>query len=308
MTIQLSLVARIVILICAVLCGNTWSIAGLFQSYTPSRHDRFLPGDTPNPGFFVDETQLSGVALNRAVLISPQHYVSAAHVTAGSATFRGTDGVLRTYNSASSQTLQTLVTGEGNVNSDVRVHTLAAPVDSSILPVPLVVGSALDFIGQEIIVFDQGSRAGRNIIEDISIVEFEAGNGDTITIRYTRDTDTNSGSGGLGDDEVGLVGGDSGNSALMLVNGQIGVIGAHMGIYVPPGTTMADPYSSFSSFLSPYANQLDTIVGSQGYSLSLLSVTAVPEPSGFGLMLMVTTGLLVRSRRRPLENGERISL
>lgn len=272
--------------------------AAVFAGFDSATHDRFLPGDIPNPGFLIDESQLSGLALDRGVLITPQHYITATHTAVPSVSFRGTDGVIRTYNSDTSQSLLTAVPGEGDVASDIRIYRIASPVDPSIIPLPVAIGGMSNFVGHEVLAYDQNRRVGRNIIEAAQQVEFNSGNGDSETVAYRFDTDTNGGTGGLGGDEIRLVGGDSGHAALISIDGQIGVIGAHMGIAFVPEEGTAGLHYSFSTLLSPYESQLNAIVGADGYSISTLTVTAVPEPSSFSGLLLLT-GCLLQRRRRP---------
>lgn len=281
----------------AVPCSDT--VAAIFADFDSATHDRFLPGDLPNPGFLIDEAQLSGLALDRGVLITPQHYITATHTTVPSVSFRGTDGVIRTYNSVSSQSLLTTVLGEGDVASDIRIHRIASPVDPSIVPLPVAIGGMSNFVGQEIIAYDQNGRAGRNIIEAVGQVEFDTGNGDSETVVFRFDTDTNGGTGGLGDDEIRLVGGDSGHAALISIDGQIGVIGAHMGVAFAADEGTTGLHYSFSTLLSPYESQLNTIVEADGYSLSTLAVTAIPEPSSVSVLMMLI-GCFLQRRRRPI--------
>ncbi|WP_149496072.1 PEP-CTERM sorting domain-containing protein [Roseiconus lacunae] len=265
--------------------------AGIIAGFDSSRHSRFQSDGSNNSEFFLDHTQLTGVARQRAVLISPRHYISADHVSVSSATFIGLDGVERTYTASSSQTLLTNVPEEGWVGSDIRVYRLDEEVDASIRPLPIIVGSAEAIIGRELIAFDQNEYAGRNVIDDLGIVEFSSGSGDSVAIQFSYDTATNGGSGGLGADEIGLLSGDSGGTALMSVDGDYGVIGAHMGIDVPTGSSASagDRYDSFSTVLAAYQGQLSGILASDGYQLMTLQVTAIPEPSvaaalGFGVM------------------------
>ncbi|MCA9135810.1 MAG: hypothetical protein KDB00_03600, partial [Planctomycetales bacterium] len=283
-------------------CLSGKATAAIINGYTPVVHDRFLADGTPNPGFLLDETQLSGVALQRGVLITPKHFVTAAHIGATEATFRGTDGVERTYQSASWQALTTFVPGVGNVSSDIALHTLTTEVDPSILPVPIVVGDLLGMVGQTLYAFDRQISAGRNVIDEIGIVEFTSGTGDSVAIRYSYDTDTNGGTGGLGADEIGLLVGDSGNAALMLIDGQVGLIGTHMGIDVPAGSNASagDLYSSFSTVVGAYEDELQAIVSSQGYSLRTINVTAIPEPTSFVCLAILLAGTWTRRRRLSL--------
>jgi hypothetical protein len=220
-------------------------------------------------------------------------------------TFRGTDGVERTYQSASAQDLTTPIPGQPAETSDIRLYTLGSDVDPSIVPVPIVVGELGMLIGQTFFAIDAQMRAGRNVIDAIGVVEFENGGGDSWAIQFSYDTDTNGGTGGLGRDEIGLLGGDSGNAALIEIDGQIGLIGTHMGIDVPEGSDAGagDRYDSFSTLVGAYEDQLSSLVSAQGYTLRTLSITAVPEPAAVGFLLAVCATVSLGRRGRRLRNG-----
>ena len=288
----------------AVLCGlgcmQSNCDAAIIDGFAAVRHARFTAEGDPNSGFFVDESQLSGLAYRSAVLISPRHYVTANHIAGDTATFLGIDGIERTYMSSSSQRLLTNVVGEGLVGSDIRVHRLDNEVDPAIRPLPIIVGSDAAFVGREVIAFEQHSWAGRNIIDAVEVVEFDNGTGDTNTIRFSYDTDTNGGTGGLGIDEIGLLSGDSGSTGLMMVDGTLGIIGTHMGIDVPDGKNAGagDRYDSFTTVLSGYEDQLTDILSADNYQLMKLSITAIPEPSFFVLLGFAFVGMTVRRIRR----------
>ncbi|WP_182870326.1 hypothetical protein [Stieleria mannarensis] len=144
----------------ALLSHQSSGTAAIINGLDPMWHDRFSGDGTPNPTFLMDESRLSGVALKRAVLITPRHYVSAAHVHTPEVTFRGTDGIERTYQSTSAQDLTASLPGQGPVGSDIRVYTLAQDVDPSIVPVPIVVGDLETLIGQRFFAMDNQMRAG----------------------------------------------------------------------------------------------------------------------------------------------------
>lgn len=288
------------VFVLALLCCPSVVSAAIINGLDPVRHDRFLSDGTPNPSFLLDESQLSGVALQRAILISPRHYVTAAHVSTTEVTFRGTDGVERTYQSAGAQSIFTPIPGSSPVASDIRLHTLTTDVDASIRPVPIVVGDLSALIGRTFYALDAQMRAGRNTIDSIQVVQFDSGGSDTVTIQFSYDTDANGGTGGLGIDEIGLLGGDSGNAALIEIDGQLAVIGTHMGIDVPEGSSTAagDRYDSFSTLVGAYEDELTTIVGAAGYSIQTISITAIPEPSSVALLGAIAGFGLISGRRR----------
>jgi hypothetical protein len=294
------MISRYFALVFAALVHHSVASSAIIDGFDPARHERFLSDETINPGFLINESQLSGVAIQRAILITPRHYVAAAHVSTDQATFRGSDGVRRTYQSVSSQRLLTKIPGEGSVGSDIELHTLATAVDASIQPVPIVVGDFRALLGRTLFAMDLQSRAGRNTIDAIGVVEFRTGSSDSIAIQFSYDTDSNGGTGGMGMDEIGLLSGDSGNAALIEIDGQIGLLGTHMGIDVPTGSSAVagDQYDSFSTLVGAYEDQLNSIVTADGYSLRTITVAAIPEPSSAIPLAMLLIGGCVRRPTR----------
>ena len=280
------------------------SHAAVFADFDQTRHARFLPDGTPNPSFIIDEGLLTGVGSNsRAVLITPQHYVTATHAPTSAPVFRGSDGVTRTYSSTSITRLTTYnAIGAVIGLSDIQVHKLDAPIPTAhgVMPLAIFSGPASKLMGQEFLVVGQGNQMGRNVVDDTVTAVLDGGANPSHTISYTFDTDTNGGTGGLGGDEAGLIGGDSGHSALIQIDGQLGVLGTHYGIIVPSGSSEAagDFYTSFSTLLTPYLDEIQTVVAADGQSISTidLSVTAVPEPSS--IMALAFLGVLLTRRRQ----------
>jgi hypothetical protein len=274
--------------------------AAVIANFSSARHQRYITGTDPNPGFLIDEALIRGIGVNsRYALITPRHVMTAAHAGSGPIQFRGSDGVVRTYTSSVESDLLTPLIGGGTAASDIRIRTLdaAIPVSHGINPLAVADGNPLNLIGREFFVIGQNNQAGRNKIDLVDIASFAGGSRPTAVVGYSFDTATNGGSGGLGDDETGLIGGDSGHPALIQFNGTMAVIGAHFGISVPSGNP-ADKvrYDSFSSLLSPYLDQVDTITQATGFSVTRLNITAVPEPSS--LALVAVAGLTWVAKRR----------
>ncbi|MEM6551760.1 MAG: PEP-CTERM sorting domain-containing protein [Planctomycetota bacterium] len=291
-----------------------------FDSFDAASHDRFLNNDADNPNFLLAGFDLSGIAKrgnsgSGAVLISPQHFITADHFKPasvnGSVTFRGTDGTDRSYTVTGYDQLTTF--GDG---SDLSIGTLAAPIDpftDFINPLPIAFSPSIDdFIGLEVYTFGNGDLAGRNVIIDTGIAEF--GSGDprpSVVLATAFDTVENSGgdgngplTDGLGPDEAGLQGGDSGNAALTVIDGQLAVLGAHFGIAsgLPDNSLLLpfsqdDPYFSLSTLMSPYLSQINAITQTDGQTFQTLTVT-IPEPTTATLLLLGLT--LTTLRRRSL--------
>ena len=260
--------------------------AVVIQTADAMRHERFASGTNPNPTFLIDEALIRGIGVNsRAALITPRHYLTAAHSPSTSATFRDPTGTLRTFSTVSSVDFVT-TDPDGTGTSDLRMYTIddagPLPTDFGIDPLAVFGGETATLVGREFFVYGNGARAGRNVIDDVQVVTFDTGARPTENILYLFDTDTNGGSGGLGGDEAGLQGGDSGYSALIDVDGTLAVIGPHFGIDVPDGTTVAQQpnYLSATTLATRYLDQIDAVTLAQGNFLAQrVSFTAVPEPS-----------------------------
>lgn len=292
---------------CAILCWQPQCYAVVFASFDPATQSRYLADGSLNPSFFVDESQITGVAgdpsdpINRAVLITPMHYLTAAHASEPNPMFRGSDGVLRSYAGASFVDLTTDLGGGMTGSSDLRLYTLSAAIPAShgVTPLAVLDGNPNDLIGQQIIVFGAGNQAGRNVVDAVGTVSRSDGTLPSAVVQYGFDTATNGGTNGL-IDEVGLVGGDSGHSAIIQIGNQFAVVGTHFGIDISAGQVPAngDLYDSFSTLVTPYLNEIDTLTNADGFSVSRLSVTAVPEPSSFAAIAVAVTVLLVFRYRR----------
>ncbi len=284
--------------------------AAIFDTFDPARHNRYTSGTTPNPTFFLKDFDLSGIG-GRAVLITPRHFVTARHVSDVTATaiFIGRDGVSHSYTSNVSDDLMTTYTyttvdsngKETNVTvtaaSDIRVFTLPEDVDANITPIPIAVGGAADFIGHELIVFGNGDQAGRNIIDDVDVETFATRANPTVNAIYT--FDAGGINGGLGPDELGLVGGDSGRQGLIQVGNELALVGTNFGKLVPEGVGPRGRFFNFTTLLAPYVDdQLAPLVMTTGQSFRTLTVTAVPEPATWLVTTLVIGAIGLRHRHR----------
>ncbi|MGB7346019.1 MAG: hypothetical protein WBD20_17510 [Pirellulaceae bacterium] len=314
--------------------------AAVFAGYTSDRHDRFLTGEpegTLNPNFIMAGYDLSGISLgtpgdgmsdeiapdvstSRAVLITPQHYIAADHAGTTTPRFRGNDGVIRSYTSTSSTRLNTVRSDGTSDPSDIRLFTLSAPIPTTdgVNPLAILSGNTQLLTGQEFFLISNPRinsdeslthRAGKNVVRDVFEIGFGENNtSPTENIYYTFDTAENKGFDGfggdaLGVDEAGLIGGDSGNPALIDINGQLAVLGAHFGISVPSGSNAGagDFYHNFTSLLTPYIGQIESLTAAEGQSITKLSipVTAVPEPSIAFLVIVLGLAAVRRQTRLP---------
>lgn len=305
--IQMNVTRRLVFALACLFLVSVEAKAVIISGFDAARHSRFLANGDLNPAFFIDEGDISGIAsnndlndpqmaFNRAALITPQHYIAATHAGDLTPTFRGSDGIYRTYNSSGRTVMKTLFNGS-LVDSDLSVYRLDAPIPTShgVTPMALLAGDPFSVVGEEVYVIGQNNRAGRNIAEQVILVTFENNASPTISFRYSYDTDNNGGTGGLGVDEAGLQGGDSGHSALIRIGDEFALLGAHMGIDPPTGPGSGNVYNSFTSLVTPYLDQIQTATLADGFDIRTLTVTAVPEPN---TMLAMSIGALLVMRRR----------
>ena len=307
--------------------------AAVFGQYTPSRHDRFLADGSDNPNFIAAGFDLSGIGVgnpsngpnnedktrtSRVVLISPQHYIGANHASTGRPTFQGNDGNLHDYDIGSITRLNTVDQNGVSQQSDLRLYTLAAPIpiEHGVTPLAIADGDPNSLIGKDFFFFGNprvnmdGSlthMAGRNRVRDVGVIGFgQNQTSPTTVIYYTFDkagkpTPDGVTSDSLGDDEAGLIPGDSGNGAFIEIGGQLALIGPHFGNAVPPGNSTAngDFFHNFTSLLIPYLDQIEDVVEGDGQTITRLNLTAaaVPEPSSVLLLLAGSSITLLRRRR-----------
>ncbi len=298
----------------------------IFAGYDPTIHDRYANGD-PNPSFLVDESDISGIsgdpslAINRAHLITPFHFITSRHASVGTVRFRASDGMggytYKTYAVGSGPGAAVVLTtdlgGGMTIPSDIRLYRLAAPIPDSdgVIPMPIFDGAAVDFLGQEIYVMGQNNVAGRNVIRDLLLAEIDTNGNISQTVASSYTFDTNPGHplyDGVGDSEVKLQGGDSGHATLMQVGDEVALVGVHIGI-----DSSSDLYqglhTSFSSVLAAYLPEIRSIVEADGYSIRTLSFSTVPEPGMFaGLAAIGVCGFGRRRRSKAFQTGKHSSV
>ena len=296
--------------------------ASEIADFDPARHNRFVGGNAtsgtnvPNPTYLLAGEDLSAVGVNGVggVLISPRHVLSATHNSGGTSNFGfvNSAGTFVSIAGQSSRVLATLDSTSTNQSTDLRLVYLSREITAADLLTPMAIGVGDDplFAGLEAYVYDVADRTGRNLIDGGRvydnandqeafvgpIVDFAlAGQGTTRGLAYDFDTDDNGGTNGLGGDEMGVSGGDSGQALLSYTEGgDLAVIGIHSAISFDQDVALRDqPYTSFSAQLSAYAGQIDSFVTSDGYAASFV---LVPEPTS--LALLGAGGLLMLRRRR----------
>lgn len=281
--------------------------AAVFADFSASRHDRFIVNDPAdpdplNPSFFLDHSQITGVGLTPAVLITPQHFLTATHVGITNPTFVAADGTRRTYTASTRTILQTTLTSSftlvggtvlpaGTVRaSDLSIVRLSAPIAAAdgIDPLPLFSGNPNLLAGRDVNLFVQSNRAGSDTIDFIQPVQL--GNAITHSLIYRFDSP----SGVAASDELRFTSGDSGRASIVDIDGQMMVVGTHMAIATDSNGT---DYS-IDNFVLPYLDQIQSVISMDGYSLNLFTAVAVPEPSALGLFIVTVFVVGHTSQRR----------
>ena len=292
--------------------------AAVFNDYRPVLHDRFVDGDPsrPNRSFIGSTHDLTGVGIGGrgAILITPQHYITAEHFKTNSPRFLGSDGVVRqpgrdtSFGSNGFVTVTTTFDPDGpngaeperTQGSDITIGKLASPLPmDQFTPFTLADATAEFLAGCEVLVFDQFDRAQRNFIDETFLTAFGDGNGGLRNPTVVNSFDVTPGAA----DEAFLQGGDSGHAMLLRTEGQVFALGTNFGIFDAsedddPDTTID---VNFSSYLGPYVDQIQAIIdgdnASSGtsYDLNVRRFETVPEPAT--LALLGLTPLLLARRR-----------
>jgi hypothetical protein len=282
----------------------------------PSYYWRFSGGytDDPtltvnNPTFYQSGLDLSGVGWRlpgnggvgggegwNVAMIDSQHFIGAWHVHLGGTINIGETVNFRPSNSATAivqrtiANLQQVPNGDGTF-SDVMLGTLSAPFTAldHIAAYPIA-ASPLEstYFQMPFFVYGRSSELGRNNFSDAvfgpgNVVNVPGTGGPTTVFGYDYDTPTSNPDGNpstVGPDESHLEIGDSGGPSLIMIGGQLQLIGDHLAV--------STDIFSIDSFLPFYTGQIIALT--------------VPEPSSLILVGLTTAGAVagyVRSRRRP---------
>ena len=309
-------VAAIFVLVLSIVAPARFADAAVFAGVDDGMRERFNGAGAPsigatfalNPNFPISESQISGIAIDSnggshqsAVLITPKHYVAANHNATTAPWFRGSDGVIREYQTVGSTLLTTDFEFDGMMmtgNSDIRIWTIddsmPLPGDHGVTPIPILQGPQGGFINRELFASDQFNRFGRNVIDDIDLATFSnngAGVPNQPTFGIVFDFDTLASGNGVGPDEIHLASGDSGNAAIAVVDGNVALIGNHFGV-----DNTANPQLSVSTWLSPYVGQINNYTSAQSGGYTVSTITVIPEPGSAFALLIAATTLVCRRR------------
>ncbi len=307
----------LIVSLCALGLATATTSASIIADYDPLRHDRFIgggpaapAGNVPNPGFLLGGEDLTGVGVGQfgGTLISPRHVLAAAHFGSGTSTYSFVNAAGNRVDIAGS--FETILTTSGTP-SDVTIITLSRDITPADLltPFSIAIGEAtdIDLANIEVFGYGQENRVGRNIVDGGTIpgtttnippiltASFAGGSSPTIVAAYDFDTTQNGGTNGVGGDEIGLTGGDSGHALLTFVqNGDLALVGAHFGIATNGGTPSLDlNYISLSSVAAGYRTQIESVVNGAGHDVSFVQI---PEPATLSLLAFAPVALLRRRR------------
>lgn len=276
----------------------------VIDGYSSDRHDRFAGGGS----LFVGSAAVAGVELDfsgvaRAsngfwvTMISPIHFLSAAHAPAG-----GTI-VFHHDNSTGGATTTRFVDSGGRVaGTDIWLGELNDPIDPSDIAVYPIAGDA-DYTGDIVYQIGRGGlfgasnttgfRVGRNRVSDL-YEDVVVGFGTTDSLTFFDDsvagdlTGDDMTTADLIDDETFLQNGDSGGPSFLLVGGELVLLGTHSFITEPdpdePESPFNDRRASGDAYLPSYLGPINTLAG-------------IPEPTTFGVGVVLSAWFLSRPRR-----------
>lgn len=289
------------LLLGALVASSPSARALIVFGYDAGVHERFTGGTitanpTSNPGFFLGSHDFSGVGwqtgnTNFAVtLISPQHFLAARHAApanGSTVSFRGSDGVVRTY---TVETTTTMPYSAG-VDSDLVVgkltQTVAAPIT---FYASLFLGSSLNsYTGLELTVYGAQGRTGLNTIAGFAAADFLPQ--DSINDSLFAITNYDAINGGTLSAPAATQGqaGDSSGPSFVRIGGSLALVGVHSAINLA-GT------QTYDTFVPNHLVDINAVLTAGGYSLQLF--TAIPEPETYAVGAGAAAGLVALMRRR----------
>ncbi len=265
-------------------------------------HNRFASGyalapvANPSPNFLLAGFDLSGIGWNAAnpgqsfALVTPQHFVGAAHFgigPGGTIDFVNSLGVKKSYTVEGGAVV-------GNAQgqaSDLFLGRLSAPIapedrvnflSITSLPEAMQIGSTAYLYGN-------AAKVGTSRItafQDFGSDPATAGSG----LNPSRTFSTVYRPFGAAND-ARVEGGDSGSPTFLIESGRLALAGVH-GALGSVGTLGFTTYTSYDTSVPFYTNQVNALLAADGYQL-----TVVPEPRTVVLLLAAALGIgLVRRK------------
>jgi hypothetical protein len=287
------------------LCRIPQAPALEISGYDSNLYDRFVSGtygtDNPvaNPDFIGAAYDWSGVGwqtdyVSRSVaMVSAQNFVCANHwrVPVGSTvSFFNSLGQLKTYTVQGYSTFDYQLTQNGNPlydnsgNPYMCIPDLALGWLTEAIPVSDGIAnySVLDaddystswfdtgwYSGKDLLVYGWTARTGNNTIDgftNVATTGFSNPTNGTTTAVYSYDSNNDP------QGQAGCQGGDSGSPSFLVWNGQLTIAGTHFAV-----STGTEAWNSYDSFVPYYADDIDSAMGSAGYSLNRIKIDVFPD-------------------------------
>lgn len=212
--------------VCGMIPGGLKALS--WENYSRPRHDRFYPGSDRQ--FLADPMNLSAIGrvnglLRWATLITPRHFISAAH-------FHPEPGdkliFYSTNRRAGAKITRTVVSGANVSGADLWVGELDSAVDATIEPMA-VMSVANHQIYRNCVALPVGFVATDGFAIGVGLTAIEL-TSEGASIHYLSDTE-----GILGDDKISTIVGDSGGPCLLVANGRPLLAGVHSGVNADVG-------------------------------------------------------------------------
>lgn len=285
------------------------SHALLVQGYDAEVNERFASGfpsapvANTDPDFLLAGYDLSGVGWRTnstqfaVTLISPEHFLTAAHVApaAGSfVSFLGTDGVVRNYAVESVSTLQ-----YNGQNTDLTLGRLIDPVATDFITFygGLFLGNtAAAYRDMPVTLYGANGRIGSNTLDDVGnfdLLPFGGGNDTVDSVVSITDYDPVTG-------EAQGQGGDSGSPTFVrIVGNQLALFGIHSAIATAEGAQFTiDTLPLFTAYDQINDRLIDDLY-EDGWGFYVGGVVSpIPEPASAAALLGAAALVFGATRRR----------
>jgi hypothetical protein len=237
-------------------------------NYNPALNLRFSSGTyaasnlVANPTFILAGYDLSGIGWGAGglglTLISPQHFVTAAHVTplaGGVVSFLNRDGVVKTYVVESVYSVE----HTPGVRTDLVVGRLTQPIPAAdhvgFFPT-LRLSTTYAYMGLKVYSFGFYQSCGTNNIENYGtydMLPFAGPDGLLDDTLFATNYDQVNG-------EAQAQGNDSGSPTFTIANGRLAIVGTHSAV----GTSSL-PYTTNDVLLNAYFDKINARLALDGY-------------------------------------------